>query len=113
MDELTLVKVYYNDKKYSVIIYICPSLTTYSEFWPSYRVCHANSKTKLVKDYTQWRLNLNETNKKDKPIWYISYKASQLYNLSDKCEFNSNNYKELLKWKKCWLRMRILFALFF
>ena len=139
MDELTLVEEYHNDKKYSVINYICPSLTTYSDFWPSYRVYNADLKTKFVKDYTQWRLNLDETNKNDKPLWYISYKASQFYNVSDmndydiiskanidykyvkktyadtpdnelmyndqrvinrvKCEFNSNNYKELLKCK--------------
>ena len=138
-DELTLIKEYQNPNKYSVINYICPSLTTYPDLWPSYRVYHADSFTKEVKDYTQWRLNLDETNQKDKPIWYISYKASQFYNVSKmdefdiiakaninekyakmvfadnpeneneyknpkviekiKCEFNNDNYKDLLKCK--------------
>ena len=136
-DELTLVKEYHNPKKYSIINYICPSLTTYPEYWPSYRIYQADSNTKFVNDYIQWRLDLDETNKLDKPIWYISYQASKYYNVSKmddydaiskanidsnyakislndnpeneiiynnqkfidkiKCEFKSDNYKDLLK----------------
>ena len=88
MDELTLIKEYQNPKKYSIINYICPSLTTYPDLWPSYRVYHADSYTKIVNDYTQWRLNLDETNKIDRPIWYISYKASKFYNVSKMEEYD-------------------------
>ena len=35
-----------------------------------------------ITDYIQWRLDLDETNKNDKPLWYISYQASKLYNVS-------------------------------
>ena len=136
-DELTLIKEYHNPKKYSIINYICPSLTTYEQYWPSYRVYHADYNTKFVNDYTQWRLNLDETNAKDNPIWYISYQATKFYNVTKmddydiiskanidykylkmsyadnpeneiiynnpkyiekvKCEFKSDNYKDLLK----------------
>ena len=87
-DGLTLIKEYQNNKKYSIINYICPSFTTYPEVWPSYRVYHANPTTKLIQDYTQWRLDLDETNKKDIPKWYISYKASKFYNVSNMNDFD-------------------------
>ena len=87
-DELTLVKEYQNPEKYSIINYICPSLTTYPQFWPSYRIYQAATDTKLVNDYIQWRLNLDETNKKDKPIWYISYQASKFFNVSKMLDYD-------------------------
>ena len=138
-DELTLIREYQNSKKYIIINYIAPSVTTYSEYWPSYRIYQANSETKFITDYIQWRLDLDETNKNDKPLWYISYQASKFYNVSMmddydtiskanidekyakihfadnpenemiyknpkliekiKCQFRSNDYKELLKCK--------------
>ena len=91
-DGITLVKEYQNNKKYSVINYICPSLTTYPELWPSYRIYHADLNSKLIYDYTQWRLDLDETNKNDKPKWYISYKACEFYNVS-----NMNDYEKISK----------------
>ena len=39
-------------------------------------------------DYIQWRLNLDETNKKDKPVWYISYKASKFFNVSKMLDYD-------------------------
>ena len=87
-DELTLVKEYQNPKKYSVINYICPSLTTYPEYWPSYRIYQADSETKFVSDYIQWRLDLDETNKNNKPLWYISYQASKFYNVTKMDDFD-------------------------
>ena len=87
-DELTLVKEYQNPEKYSIINYICPSLTTYPQFWPSYRIYQAESDTKFVNDYVQWRLNLDETNIKDEPIWYISYQASKFYNVSKMTDYD-------------------------
>ena len=138
-DELTLIKEYQNPKKFSIINYICPSVTTYPQYWPSYRIYQADSETKYITDYIQWRLDLDETNKNDKPLWYISYQASKLYNVSTmndydiiskanidekyakknladnpgnemvyknpkfiekiKCEFRSNDHKDLIKCK--------------
>ena len=62
--------------------YISPSLTTYPGLWPSYRIYQADYETKFINDYIQWRLDLDETNKKDEPKWYISYQASKFYNVS-------------------------------
>ena len=103
-DELTLVKEYSNPKKYTTLNYICPGLTTYTEYWPSYRIYIADSNNKNIKDYIQWRLNLDESNKKDKPIWYISYQASKFYNVSamndydiiSKANIDSNYVKKVL-----------------
>ena len=87
-DELTLVKEYSNPKKYTTINYICPGLTTYSEYWPSYRIYIADSYNKTVKDYIQWRLNLDESNIKNEPIWFISYQATKYYNVSIMNEYD-------------------------
>ena len=87
-DELTLVKEYTNPKKYSTINYICPGLTTYSQYWPSYRIYIADNYNKNVKDYIQWRLNLDESNKIQKPIWFISYQATKFYNVTSMDDYD-------------------------
>ena len=87
-DEINLIKEYSNPKKYSIINYIAPGLSTYKQNWPSYRIYYANNETKIINDYIQMRLNLDETNKNDKPIWYISYKASEFYNVTTMNDYN-------------------------
>ena len=81
-DEINLIKEYYNPNKYLIINYICPGLTTYPSHWPSFRIYYADYHTKFINDFVQMRLNLDETNEKDKPIWYVAYQASKYYNVS-------------------------------
>lgn len=91
-DEISLVKEYSNPKKYSLINYICPGLTTYTEYWPSYRIYSADTETKFINDFIQMRLNLDETNKNDKPLWFIAYQATKYYNVT-----KMDDYKTIAK----------------
>ena len=88
-DEINLIKEYSNPKKYSIINYIGPGLSTYNKFWPSYRIYYADNETKIINDFVQMRLNLDETNKNDKPIWFVVYKASEYYNVTTMNDFDN------------------------
>lgn len=49
---------------------------------PSFRVFKVDSKSKLPKDYLQYRLNLTEANlSSDDPVWKVSYRASEFFNV--------------------------------
>ena len=76
---LTMVHEYYNPEKPTVINYICSGLTTYSEYQPSFRMYLIDKKELYVQDYIQYRMNLIESNEKDTPIWFIPYKATELF----------------------------------
>ena len=88
-DEITLVKEYSNPNKYSSVNFICPGLSTYSEFWPSFRIYFADKETKVVNDYIQMRLNLDETNKNDKPLWFIAYQGTKYFNVTKMNDFEA------------------------
>ena len=53
---------------------------------PSFRQYIIDSNTKQVIDYEQYRLNLTEANLKEQADWYLSYTATQLFNVSDLTE---------------------------
>ena len=86
-DEINLIKEYSNPNKYSIINYIGPSLSTYTKVWPSYRIYYANKETKFINDFVQMRLNLDETNKRNEPIWFVSYQASKFFNVTKMNEY--------------------------
>ena len=75
---LTIVKEY-NSEKPTHVNYICSGLTTYSDYQPSFRLYEIDEDTKYVKDYIQYRMDLEESNKKREAIWYISYKANEFF----------------------------------
>ena len=75
---LTIVKEYNSDKP-THVNYICSGLTTFSDYQPSFRVYEIDDDTKYVKDYIQYRMDLEESNKKREPIWFISYKANEFF----------------------------------
>ena len=75
---LTIVKEY-NSEKPIHVNYICSGLTTYSDYQPSFRLYEIDEDTKYVKDYIQYRMDLEESNKKREAIWYISYKANEFF----------------------------------
>lgn len=80
-EEMSLIHEYYDKSKLININYIAPSLTTYYEYWPSFRAYIADYKTKYIKDFIQYRFNLDESNKTGKKIWY-NYNATQLFNVT-------------------------------
>ena len=91
-DEINLIKEYSNPNKFSIINYIGPALTTYTKYWPSYRIYYADIGTKFINDFVQMRLNLDETNKRDEPVWFASYQASTFFNVT-----KMNDYETISK----------------
>lgn len=81
-DEINLIKEYSYPHKYSIINYIGPALSTYTNNWPSFRIYYADSETKFINDFVQMRLDLDNTNKNNKPIWFVAYQASKFYNVT-------------------------------
>ena len=81
-DEINLIREYTNPNQYSIINYIGPGLSTYTKCWPSYRIYYADTETKFINDFIQMRLDLDETNKNNKPIWFVSYQGTKYYNVT-------------------------------
>ena len=77
---LTIVKEY-NSNKPTHVNYICSGLTTYSDYQPSFRIYEIDDETKYIKDYIQYRMDLEESNKKREAQWFISYKANEFFNV--------------------------------
>ena len=49
-----------------------------------------DSATGILKDFIQYRFNLDEANRRREPIWYESYNATALFNVT-----SLNDYKGL------------------
>ena len=62
--------------------YIAPSLSTSDGGNPSFRIYTIDSNTKNIIDYEQYRLNLTEANEKGEANWYLSHKATELFNVT-------------------------------
>lgn len=60
-----------------------PSLTTYTDLHPSYRVYKMDSPSFVLKDFEVYRLNITEVNINDKPEWKLSYRFKEYYNVTD------------------------------
>ena len=91
---MTIVKEYSNQKKPNIIDYITSGLTTYSSYNPSFRIFEIDSVDFYVEDFIQYRLNLTLSNQLRKPIWFISYIATEFFNVETMADVDSvNKYK--------------------
>jgi sphingomyelin phosphodiesterase len=65
--------------------WIAPSTTTYTYKNPSFRLFQADSDTKILTDYTQYRLNLTNANLYPDvtPLWDAAYSFKQYYGIND------------------------------
>jgi sphingomyelin phosphodiesterase len=65
--------------------FVTPSVTTYTDKNPSFRVYHGDSDSKLVVDYDQYRLNLPKANASptSTPVWDLAYSFKSQYGVSD------------------------------
>ena len=88
LDDIAPVRRYFEPRPIININYIAPSLTPNGEegLNPSFRQYIIDSNTKQVIDYEQYRLNLTEANLKGQAEWYLSYTATELFNVSDLTE---------------------------
>ena len=66
------------------VLFSVPSLSTgYPATNPTTRLWHTNKLKGTVHDYTQYHMDLINSNLNKKPIWNKSYTASEVYNLTD------------------------------
>lgn len=79
-DEFRIITEYFNEANIAGIILTAPSLTSYPWKNPSFRVYEVDSKTNIIKDYQQYRLNLTEANMNPeiKPDWKVAYTAKEV-----------------------------------
>ena len=83
LDDISPVRTFFEPKPIININYIAPPLTTYPGRNPSFRQFIIDSNTKNVIDYEQYRLNITDANAKGTANWYITYKATEMFNVSD------------------------------
>jgi len=84
-DQFEVVRSYNNDSSPVGVIYIAPSLTTYSKLNPSFRIFEVDSETNQIVDYKQYRLNLTKWNQHTTGDieWDLAYSFLDEYNLND------------------------------
>ena len=61
------------------INYISSGLTTYSDYQPSFRMYLVDKEELYVQDFTQYRMNLVESNQLRRPVWFVPYYATDLF----------------------------------
>jgi sphingomyelin phosphodiesterase len=83
-DEFHINRGVYNNKP-TRIQFVSPSITTYTNKNPSFRIYEADTDTKLVTDYTQYRLNLTKANENPEslPLYDIAYTFKSQYNVTN------------------------------
>jgi len=78
--------VFYEDanitKNATEVMYVAPSVTTFSWRMPTYRVYTIDSISFEVLDHETYMLNLTEANLTNKTEWTLEYKAKEAYNMS-------------------------------
>ena len=88
LDDISPVKTYFEPKPIININYIAPPITPYPGRNPSFRQFIIDSNTKNIIDYEQYRLNLTDANENGNADWYIVYKATKLFNVTDLTELD-------------------------
>lgn len=88
--DIAPVRRYFEPRPIININYIAPSLTSneVGGINPSFRQYIIDSKTKNVIDYEQYMLNLTDANLKGVAEWALSYRATELFNVSDLTEMD-------------------------
>jgi sphingomyelin phosphodiesterase len=63
--------------------FVAPSLTTFTNINPSFRVFELDGNTFQFLDFEQYRANLNEAIKNNGPSWDVAYRATDAYGVPD------------------------------
>ena len=77
--------IYTNSSKQQPVsvAYISPSITTYSNLNPGYRIYDIDGQSWNILDHHTYILNLTKANKQgSKPVWEYEYSARKAYNLT-------------------------------
>lgn len=79
MDQIHINRGVYS-KKPTSIQWVAPSLTTYTNNNPAFRVFEADLNSNRLIEIYQYKMNLLKSNKvKEKPVWELVYKFKELY----------------------------------
>ena len=94
-DDINPIYGYFDRKRITNLNYICPSLTTFPNVLPSFRVYEIDSDTKQIIDYVNYRFNLDKSNQEKKPFWEDYLRATKFFDVIDMTQFkkiiNFNN----------------------
>ena len=79
-DEFRVIHEYFNKTNIAGIIFSAPSITTYSNRMPSFRVYDVNCSNNELLDYTQYYLNITKANLNpdEIPTWELQYIATKV-----------------------------------
>ncbi|CAB0033583.1 unnamed protein product [Trichogramma brassicae] len=84
-DEFEIFYDLENLKRPVNIAYIAPSITPWENVNPAYRIYYVEGdhlKTnRAIIDHETWKINLDEANRNDNPVWYKAYSAKKAYNM--------------------------------
>ncbi|GAM21534.1 hypothetical protein SAMD00019534_047090, partial [Acytostelium subglobosum LB1] len=67
----------------TAVSYIAPSVTTYTNQNPSYRIYTVDEETGYLLESSTYRTSVAEANQQGTPIWALAYNATTLYNMPD------------------------------
>ncbi len=89
LDEFRTVHEYFNYTNVVGIINIAPSLTTYSEKSPQFRVYMVDDDSKVILDYDQYYLNITKANLNpdETPTWEILYNAKKSFKINNMTDY--------------------------
>ena len=65
--------------------WVVPSLTTYTDHNPSFRMYEIDSETKQILDFTSYRMNISQANLNPNtpPVWDAAYSFKEFYGVKD------------------------------
>ncbi|CAB5373212.1 sphingomyelin phosphodiesterase [Rhizophagus irregularis] len=84
-DEFQVIYDYHNgnEPRPVGVGYMAPSVTTFRNVNPAFRVYKIHKKTKKILNHYTYYLDIEEANRKNKPEWKLLYDAKSLYKLQD------------------------------
>ena len=86
-DDINPIYGYFDRKRITNLNYICPSLTTFPNVLPSFRLNEIDSDLKQIIDYVNYRFNLDKSNQEKKPFWEDYLRATKFFDVIDMTQF--------------------------
>jgi len=89
-DEFRTVHEYFNYTNIAGLIHIAPSLTTYTDKSPQFRIYDVDDTSKVILDYTQYFMNISKANADpdNTPTWEVLYNAKQYFGMENMLDYS-------------------------
>ena len=94
-EQMSLIYDIFNRSKPILINYIASELSSYGNLNPSFRYYEIDYDSKFILDFIQYRFDLEKSNFYKKDFWYISYKGTDLFNVSNLNDLEGINKYEV------------------